>query len=154
MSVGAILIWLCNSLMTLGISHKASDNVDIVCSEMMGLVSTQRRSSYGQPWSDEEICMSSYEVCRHHQLYPGMGQGPNVSPQLHVSQWEGCIIIYWPIRGVHDPSDEFLAVTIQGDNSDLEHLYQESFIVNSSQQASSEKSMDSCVAKLQISGLR
>ena len=26
---------------------------------------------------------------------------------------------------VHDPSDEFLAVTIQGDNSDLEHLYQE-----------------------------
>ena len=48
--------------------------------EMMGLVSTQRRSSYGQPWGDEEICMSSYEVCRHHTLYPGMGQGPNVSP--------------------------------------------------------------------------
>ena len=55
---------------------------------------------------------------------------------------------------VHDPSDEFLTVTIQGDNSDLEHLYQDSFILNSSQQASSEKSMDSCVAMLQISGLR
>ena len=66
--------------------------------EMMGLVSTPRRSSYGQPWGDEQICMSSYEVRRHHTLYPGMGQGPNVSPRHHISQWEDCITIIGPIR--------------------------------------------------------
>ena len=53
---------------------------------MMGLVSTQRRSSCGQPWDDEEICMSSYEVCRHQQL-----DGAR-SRCIKLSQWQ-------PMRG-------------------------------------------------------
>ena len=79
----------------------------------MGLVSTQRRSSYGQPWDDEEICMSSYEVCRHHQVYPGMGQGPDVSPLHHciMSANEKVASRLFDQseaeKLAHDPSDEF-----------------------------------------------
>ena len=84
--------------------------------EMMGLVSTQRRSSYGQPWGDEEICMSSYEVCRHRGC---RGKVPMYHPSSVSANQRAASLLFdqsEPEKLAHedDGDDEFFTVTIQG----------------------------------------